>query len=193
MKTLKIPVNRFQYFTVTGGPYFDRPANYRGVKMAVEIDKPCDVNIPTRDYNVPKVEQLMFGLDRAVDMLLHGEPLYVGCYGGVGRTGLFLGVLAKAFGIADPVAFVRAGYNPHAVETEQQKEYVANFQIDEAIFEQIRKATRFSWLRFWKRNLTVFPEPVATDHPPVAAAFPSDEWDEEVELDEEEVEEDEKI
>lgn len=176
MKTLKIPVNKFQYFEIAGGPYLNRPAEFRGVKMAVEIKEPCDINIPTRDYSVPMTGDLTSGLDRAVRMLLHGEPLYVGCYGGVGRTGLFLAVLAKAFGIADPVAFVRAGYNQHAVETKQQGEYVRDFGINPVILERIRKATRFSWLRFWRRNLTRMPasQPVASDR------LTEDEWDEEV-------------
>jgi len=180
MKTLKIPVNARQFFTVAGGPYFDRPTNMRGVKMAIEIDRACDINIPTEDYNVPNPTDLQHGLDRAVEMILEGQPLYVGCYGGVGRTGLFLGVLAKAFGQPDPLTFVRAGYNPHAMETKQQIKYVADFNIDPAITERIRKATKWSWLKFWKRNLTQTPVavlPVASDNP-----FPADEWDEEIEL-----------
>jgi len=60
---------------------------------------------------------------------LAGEKIYIGCMGGWGRTGLFMALLAKATGISDPVAFIREYYTPHAVETKEQQDYVANFDV----------------------------------------------------------------
>ncbi|CAM9664844.1 unnamed protein product [Phaeothamnion confervicola] len=39
------------------------------------------------------------------------------CEAGIGRTGLMLALLAKAFGIQNPVSFVLLHYCPHIVET----------------------------------------------------------------------------
>ena len=52
----------------------------------------------------------------------------VGCLGGQGRTGLFLALLAKVWGIADPVKYVRRVYLRRAVETRDQEEWVADFE-----------------------------------------------------------------
>ena len=55
------------------------------------------------DFQVPDRLKLYRGLNKALDLMLAGEPLYVGCMGGKGRTGLFLAVLVKAFGVKKPV------------------------------------------------------------------------------------------
>src|SRR5205814_1550177 len=57
------------------------------------------------------------------------ERVEVACGGGRGRTGTALACLAVLDGVpADrAVAFVRAHYDPHAVETPWQKRYVARF------------------------------------------------------------------
>jgi hypothetical protein len=151
---LRFQTNRFQFFTVTGGPYYERPDTMVGVKMAKEIRRPCDIDIPTADFQVPKPVDLRAGLERAVASMLSGEPLYVGCAGGKGRTGLFLAVLAKAWGIENPVEFVRTHYYEHAVETTEQYDYVVNFQIPTHIKEDIAQAKRWSWWKFWRRNMT---------------------------------------
>lgn len=53
----------------------------------------------------------------------------VACGGGRGRTGTALACIAVLDGVAarDAVAFVRAGYDAHAVETLWQRRYVARF------------------------------------------------------------------
>ena len=158
--TLKLPLNSFQYFTVAGGPYKDCPETMSGVKMAAEIKQACAVDIPTRDFQVPDALRLSYGLERAVALMLQGEPLYVGCYGGKGRTGLFLAVLAKAMGIQNPVEYVREHYYRHAVETDEQYQFVTDFPITPEIQQQIRRVKRWSWLRFWQRNLTRMPRGV---------------------------------
>lgn len=114
---------------VFGGPYRNRPHNFFGVKMAVEIKADCDVNIPTHDFSVPPIQHMRDGLVSVLVPLVMNEPIYVGCMGGIGRTGLFLAVLAKALGVNRPVNYVREHYLPHAVETEEQRTYVSMFDV----------------------------------------------------------------
>lgn len=167
---LKLPVNKRQFFVVTGGPFMDIPRGMRGVKMAKEIQRPCDVDIPTVDFQVPDRKLLYRGLHKAMDLILSGEPVYVGCMGGKGRTGLFLAVLAKAFGVKKPVEFVRENYYSHAVETDQQYAFVKKFTITPTLRRKLKRVRRRAWLRFWKKNLTRFP--VQTDNPALAVQKP---------------------
>jgi protein-tyrosine phosphatase len=52
---------------------------------------------------------------------------HVGCRAGLGRTGLALACLAAMTGVPDPVRWLRATYDPRAVETEDQQSMVAAF------------------------------------------------------------------
>jgi protein tyrosine phosphatase len=151
---LRIPLNKRQYFVVTGGPFFDCPKTMVGVKMAKEIRQACAVDIPTVDFAVPDKALLTRGLDKALNLMLDGEPLYVGCMGGKGRTGLFMAVLAKAFGIKNPVEYVRKHYYAHAVETPEQYKFVQAFPITPEVERKVKQAKRWAWVRFWKTNLT---------------------------------------
>jgi hypothetical protein len=151
---LRIPLNKRQYFVVTGGPFHDCPKSMVGVKMAREIRATCAVDIPTVDFAVPDKALLTRGLDKALNLMLDGEPLYVGCMGGKGRTGLFMAVLAKAFGIKNPVEYVRKHYYAHAVETPEQYKFVQAFPITPEVERKVKQAKRWAWVRFWKTNLT---------------------------------------
>ncbi|MEV0586459.1 protein-tyrosine phosphatase family protein [Nonomuraea sp. NPDC050310] len=57
------------------------------------------------------------------------ERVEVACAGGRGRTGTALACLAVLDGVpaAEAVAYVRAHYSPHAVETPWQRRYVRRF------------------------------------------------------------------
>jgi hypothetical protein len=154
---LKIQVNKRQFFVVTGGPFRECPPSMKGVKMAKEIAAVCAVDIPTQDFQTPDRRTLYRGLSKAIDLLLAGEPLYVGCMGGKGRTGLFLAVLVKAFGVKKPVEYVRANYYAHAVETPEQYKFVKQFTITPPIKRKVKLLRRWSWLKFWKTNLTRLP------------------------------------
>lgn len=119
---------------VYGGPYHDivRSKTCRTglrIKMAKEIDEPCDVSIPTQDYSTPTDEDVRNGIRQAITALLNGKNVYVGCMGGVGRTGLFLAALTATLrpDMKDAVAAVRRSYYSHAVETTQQKLWVEGF------------------------------------------------------------------
>jgi len=130
--------------SIVGGPYRNKPADYIGVKMAKEIPLPCFVDVPTVDFSVPDVAEFKRGLMQAIMAMTTGKPLYVGCMGGIGRTGLFLAGLAKiqieyrkfqhrAGRGEDPVLYVRDQYIPHAVETKQQQEYIKNLDVSDIV------------------------------------------------------------
>lgn len=153
--SLKLPLNKRQYFTVFGGPYYSKPQKMKGVKLAKEIrDDHAFVSIPTRDFSVPEEKTLSAGLITATKAILEGSPLYVGCMGGRGRTGLFLAILARAFGVKNPVEYVREHYYYHAVETKEQYEFVSVYPIPKEVEALLQKAKKSAWKKFWKKNLT---------------------------------------
>lgn len=149
LKSVSLPLG-FRGRKIYGGPYRQKPFGMRGVKMAQEIDMPFFVSVPTKDFSVPDTYQMVDGVEKTLMALAKGHDVYVGCMGGIGRTGLFLAVLAKTLGIKDPVGWVRKNYMPHAVETAQQKRYVDEFPtdlLDYAVF----KAKVVAGLLFWKK------------------------------------------
>lgn len=151
--TLRLPLNRNSFYTVFGGPYKERPLTMKGVNMAIELPLSCDISIPTKDFSVPNDLAMTFGLQKAVTLLLKGYPVYVGCFGGIGRTGIFLAILAKAFGCTDPIQYVRQNYMPRAVERKMQEEFVNSFPIPTSVKLKIALAR----VRYFFRsgNLTV--------------------------------------
>jgi hypothetical protein len=60
---------------------------------------------------------------------LAGASVEVACSGGVGRTGTVMACLAILSGIAPPdaLAWTRAHYHPHAVETPWQRRWITRF------------------------------------------------------------------
>jgi len=125
---------------VYGGPIVKCPEDMFGVKMAVEIDCPHNVSVPTIDYSVPNVNELRVGVIKALMAMINGRLVYAGCYGGIGRTGLFLAALAKVQieyrkikhrpgRGKDPVLYVREHFISHAIETNQQEQYIADFDV----------------------------------------------------------------
>lgn len=114
---------------VYGGPYFNKPDDMFGVKLAKEIDLPCEINLPIEDFSVPNKAETKKALSKALHALRAGEDIYVGCMGGKGRTGLFMALLAKMAGVKNPIQYVRASYNSHAVETPEQEAFVKNLNV----------------------------------------------------------------
>lgn len=114
---------------IYGGPYRLRPPTLIGVKLAQEIDAECSIDLPISDYSVPNAIMAKKALLQAIMHIAHGDSLYVGCMGGIGRTGLFLALLAKTSGIDNPIEHVRATYHPDAVETQEQEAFIENFPV----------------------------------------------------------------
>lgn len=136
---------------VFGGPFREYVPGTRrlvGVKMAAEIDHPHDISIPTHDFSIPDDEEMMAGMLAAITALHKGNDIYAGCMGGIGRTGLFMGCMAKLMAdwematnedggldvvLVDPVKYVRHHYKSHAIETQEQQSFVRGFNTDEAV------------------------------------------------------------
>jgi hypothetical protein len=87
--------------TVMGGPYLDKPTNIRGVKLAQEIDAPADVLLDVPDFGVPSLNALNVPIGKALDILEEDGVIYVGCMGGIGRTGMFIALLMKTIGVCE--------------------------------------------------------------------------------------------
>lgn len=136
--TLDFPFGKFE---VWAGRYADKPHGFAGIKVASEINKECAVALDIPDFSVPvypaEVERALVA---TIALGAAGSPVYVGCMGGQGRTGLFLALLRKVSERScrgvwqwltekpdDPVAWVRENYLVHACETREQAEYVHQF------------------------------------------------------------------
>lgn len=155
--TLRLPAFRGKHFVVYGGPYREAEPDMFGVKLAVEIALPCDLSLPIKDFSVPDEEMLIETLRKVVQRIGDGEAVYVGCMGGRGRTGLFLAMLAKAWGIENPIQYVRQNYYKHAVETKAQELFVLMTPIPAWLKTQVVFAKMQG---FWRRgpSLTKFNE-----------------------------------
>jgi hypothetical protein len=117
-----------------GGPYRSKPGGMAGVKMAAEISLPCVIDIPTKDFSVPDHDSMLLGMAQSVMWLQRTPVLFVGCAGGIGRTGLFLASMVKLMSWVhkvkiDPIDYVRAVYNPRAVETNEQEDFVYGLNV----------------------------------------------------------------
>jgi protein-tyrosine phosphatase len=136
---------------VLGGPYEDKCKEYPdafGINLADEIKDVAHVELGIRDFSTPTKSTLRIYrkvAEDAVVRVLRREQVYVGCFMGQGRTGTFLAVMAKMCGYPQPIEFVRATYNEHAVETVGQEKFVEGFGVT---FSRIRIALR---LKFGKR------------------------------------------
>lgn len=143
--------------TIFGGPFRNYETGTRrlvGVKMAAEIDHPHEFKVDTEDFSVPPVKDMQAGLIFAIEALADGNDIYVGCMGGIGRTGLFMGCMAKTIndfhkthtgrvpnGLGDPVKWVRANYIPHAIETKAQQAYVQSFDSSPVLSVVVKLVT----------------------------------------------------
>jgi hypothetical protein len=141
---IPLRIGRLIDTTVYGGPYRQVPEFFWGVKMAEEINHPHMVAVDTRDFSVPEVSDLKKGIVKALMAMINEEDVYAGCAGGIGRTGIFLAALAKvqieyrkskhrAGRGEDPVLYVRKHFIPHAVETKQQEEFIANLDVSDIV------------------------------------------------------------
>lgn len=122
----------YRDFVINGGPYADYPGKpVFGVCVRSEgIVKEFDIRVPIRDFNIPDDDdEVELALKMTLIAAVGGMPIFVGCMGGIGRTGLFMALIAKTCGVRDPVAYVRKHYFSHAVETSDQKEYVKGFDV----------------------------------------------------------------
>jgi hypothetical protein len=86
--------------------------------------------IEWEDYGLPvEPETTAAAICNAFSRAKRGERVEVGCIGGLGRTGTVLACMAVLAGIAPQhaVAWVRGHYDPAAVETPEQENWVMWF------------------------------------------------------------------
>lgn len=81
------------------------------------------------DFRLPADRELARQVLREAWERAAGERVEVACGGGRGRTGTALACVAVLDGVPadEAVAYVRAHYDRHAVETPWQRRYVRNF------------------------------------------------------------------
>lgn len=118
---------------ILAGPFAALPEGAIGLCLDGGNPRAAEAAVlhPIPDFDVP-VDALAF----RVTLLRFAELLaaspdrigYVGCRAGLGRTGLALACLARLAGVAgDPVVWVRGAYDPRAVETPAQEDFVRAF------------------------------------------------------------------
>lgn len=135
--------------TLYGGPYRYKPVDFFGINMAAEIPMPADVRIPTEDFSVPDEQEFLRGIRKGLVALALKKKVYVGCMGGIGRTGLYMAGIAKALGYASPVDHVRGEYVPIAVETREQRQYLEKLDMSSVNLTALA-AKVISSLLFWR-------------------------------------------
>lgn len=121
-------------YLVLAGPMKKRPFSVKALCLDeaqyVKFGNEKDWLFPIRDFSVPEnPNELRNVLLEVHDYACHNKLVYIGCMGGLGRTGLVLACLLKLHGMYNPVQIVRTAYNPKAVETTDQMRFVEEFQI----------------------------------------------------------------
>lgn len=132
---------------VHAGPYGDYPGvGYWGIKLDKRPKPSADLFLDLPDFQAPTAAQVYLVLNSILDRLLAGEKVYLGCFGGMGRTGTFLACLAKLWGEDDGVLYARQHYWNRAVETPEQADLVESITFPLALkFKAMRLKTKAFW------------------------------------------------
>jgi hypothetical protein len=113
-----------QAVRVTGGPFDALPSGARGLCLEARAERVAEAawRLDVPDFGVPEDAALRAVLE-AMLAAMRADPdgaYHVGCRAGLGRTGMALACLGAMTGVADPIGWVRASYDPGAVETAEQ-------------------------------------------------------------------------
>ena len=131
---LSIESDRLKTFTVYGGSFKSSLGTKTDIRvcLAPEIGSEYrrDVTFNIEDFSAPRAQALNLFLDQLIaDIEAHQErkqhpvSVYIGCLGGIGRTGLVIAaLLIKLRGIStsEAIDIVRRTIHPYAVETYTQ-------------------------------------------------------------------------
>lgn len=116
---------------ITGGPFDSLPEGARGLCLEAGAERVAEAawRLDVPDFGVPEEDALRAVLAAMLaEMRAAPDAVYhVGCRAGLGRTGLALACLGAMTGVAQPIAWLRATYDPRAVETPAQEALVARF------------------------------------------------------------------
>ena len=122
-----------QRISISGGPFDAMPEGARGLCLEAGAARAAEAEwqLDVPDYGVPDeaglraiLAQMLEAMRAAPDGAYH-----IGCKAGIGRTGTVMACLAIMAGAVegDPVAWLRAAYQPEAIETPAQEEFVRRF------------------------------------------------------------------
>lgn len=117
---------------ITGGPFHAMPPGAFGLCLDIHDPRAGEAALllAVPDFGVPDPQALRAVLTRLLaEMTAHPDRTYhIGCKAGLGRTGTAMACLARMAGVeGDAVAWVRARYDPRAVETAAQEAFVRDF------------------------------------------------------------------
>lgn len=104
------------------------------------------IHFPIQDYGVPEEKDLIELVDRINDYALKGLNILIHCRAGIGRTGLVLACLKRKIENYDAFEAINAVRTkiPGAVETEEQRKFVAQFPpVDEEYLKSLPKPKPF--------------------------------------------------
>ena len=89
------------------------------------------IHLPIRDFGVPSNGDLVRAVNAVIAHAQTGRNIAIHCSAGIGRTGLFVALIAKqvlGFSGEEAIAWVRR-YIPGAVETPEQEQLVVGDSI----------------------------------------------------------------
>jgi protein-tyrosine phosphatase len=117
---------------ITGGPFDSMPPGARGLCLEARAARVAEaewrLDIP--DFGVPDPAALRAVLEAMLAAMRDrpADAYHIGCRAGLGRTGMALACLGAMTGVAAPIGWVRATYDPGAVETPAQEALVRAFR-----------------------------------------------------------------
>lgn len=113
---------------------------YEGLVLAIADERGLEIRyrrMPIRDRDVPAIERMREVLAHIDAEIAAGHPVYVHCYGGIGRTGMVVGCwIAENEGLSgsealERIAALRAGGPDRSLrspERDEQRQFVEAWQ-----------------------------------------------------------------
>lgn len=137
----KIYIDKEQKYFVLAGSFIknyeylkNNKNNFFTLNLTAEYPEfISDYHLPINDFSIPKnFDNLNNGIKLIIDNLLENNNKIIafGCLGGIGRTGLLLGLLYNIFDYCEDeelIKTVRKNLHPQALETPEQINFVLSY------------------------------------------------------------------